>query len=58
MTIHRLQPATTPALELTGIEMHYGFVRALDGIDFHVMPGEVRRPCSATTAPASPRCSR
>ena len=30
-----------PALELTGIEMHYGFVRALDGIDFHVAPGEV-----------------
>ncbi|MDH2413130.1 ATP-binding cassette domain-containing protein [Nocardioides sp. CER19] len=32
---------TTPALELSGIEMHYGFVRALDGIDFHVKPGEV-----------------
>ena len=31
----------TPALELTGIEMHYGFVRALDDIDVHVMPGEV-----------------
>ncbi len=31
----------TPALELSGIEMHYGFVRALDGIDVHVMPGEV-----------------
>ena len=31
----------TPALELTGIEMHYGFVRALDDIDIHVMPGEV-----------------
>jgi len=31
----------TPALELAGIEMHYGFVRALDGIDIHVMPGEV-----------------
>ena len=30
-----------PALELTGIELHYGFVRALDQIDFHVMPGEV-----------------
>ena len=24
---------TTPALELSGIEMHYGFVRALDDID-------------------------
>jgi simple sugar transport system ATP-binding protein len=31
----------TPALELSGIEMHYGFVRALDDIDIHVMPGEV-----------------
>ena len=30
-----------PALELSGIEMHYGFVRALDDIDVHVMPGEV-----------------
>jgi ABC-type sugar transport system ATPase subunit len=30
-----------PALELTGIEMHYGYVRALDRIDFHVRPGEV-----------------
>jgi ABC-type sugar transport system ATPase subunit len=29
------------ALELQGIEMHYGFVRALDGIDFRVEPGEV-----------------
>lgn len=33
--------AQTPALELSGIEMHYGFVRALDDIDFHVMPGEI-----------------
>jgi simple sugar transport system ATP-binding protein len=31
----------TPALELSGIEMHYGFVRALDDINVHVMPGEV-----------------
>jgi ABC-type sugar transport system ATPase subunit len=31
----------TPALELSGIAMHYGFVRALDDIDVHVMPGEV-----------------
>jgi simple sugar transport system ATP-binding protein len=30
-----------PALELVGIELHYGFVRALDSIDFHVGPGEV-----------------
>jgi ABC-type sugar transport system ATPase subunit len=31
----------TPALELRGIAMHYGYVRALDGIDVHVRPGEV-----------------
>ncbi|MET9084900.1 ATP-binding cassette domain-containing protein [Streptomyces sp. NPDC004237] len=31
----------TPALELSGIDLHYGYVRALAGIDFHVMPGEV-----------------
>ncbi len=31
----------TPALDLKGVELHYGFVRALDDIDFHVMPGEV-----------------
>jgi ABC-type sugar transport system ATPase subunit len=30
-----------PALALTGIDLHYGFVRALDGVDFHVGPGEV-----------------
>jgi simple sugar transport system ATP-binding protein len=30
-----------PALELTGIDMHYGYVRALADINFHVMPGEV-----------------
>jgi ABC-type sugar transport system ATPase subunit len=29
------------ALDLEGIEMHYGYVRALDGIDVHVMPGEI-----------------
>ena len=33
--------ARTPALELTGIDMHYGYVLALSGIDFHVNPGEV-----------------
>jgi len=32
---------TVPALELSDIELHYGFVRALDGIDFRVEPGEV-----------------
>lgn len=31
----------TPALELDGVDMHYGFVRALDRIDFHVNQGEV-----------------
>ncbi|MFD3931937.1 ATP-binding cassette domain-containing protein [Streptomyces sp. NPDC058614] len=30
-----------PAMELSSIEHHYGFVRALDGIDFRVDPGEV-----------------
>ena len=30
-----------PALELSAIDMHYGFVRALDAIDFHVGQGEV-----------------
>ena len=34
--------ADIPALQLTDIELHYGFVRALDAIDLHVMPGEVR----------------
>ncbi|MDP9026140.1 MAG: ATP-binding cassette domain-containing protein [Actinomycetota bacterium] len=32
---------TAPALKLTGIELHYGFVKALDGIDFEVRHGEV-----------------
>jgi ABC-type sugar transport system ATPase subunit len=32
---------TVPALELRSIEMHYGFVRALDSIDFRVAQGEV-----------------
>lgn len=31
----------TPALRLSGIELHYGFVKALDGIDFEVHRGEV-----------------
>jgi simple sugar transport system ATP-binding protein len=34
-------PASPAALQLSDIELHYGFVRALDGIDMHVMPGEV-----------------
>jgi ABC-type sugar transport system ATPase subunit len=33
--------AGTPTLQLSEIDMHYGFVRALNGIDFHVDPGEV-----------------
>ena len=49
---------TTPALELSGIEMHYGFVRALDDINIHVNARRGRSACSATTAPASRRCSR
>jgi ABC-type sugar transport system ATPase subunit len=32
---------TTPALELRGIDMHYGYVRALDGITIKVDQGEV-----------------
>ena len=32
---------TAPALELEGIDMHYGFVRALDTIDFSIGQGEV-----------------
>jgi ABC-type sugar transport system ATPase subunit len=31
----------TPALELRGVDMHYGYVRALASIDFHVHHGEV-----------------
>ncbi len=30
-----------PALELIGIEKHYGFLKALDDVDFHVRAGEV-----------------
>lgn len=30
-----------PALELTGVDMHYGYVRALNSIDFRVEQGEV-----------------
>jgi len=33
--------ATTPALELHKIDMHYGYVRALDQIDIEVGQGEV-----------------
>lgn len=31
----------TPALELTGIDLHYGYVRALADINVTIMPGEV-----------------
>ncbi len=30
-----------PALKLSNIELHYGFVRALDNVSFHVHPGEI-----------------
>lgn len=30
-----------PAFDLSGIDLHYGFVKALDGVDFHVEQGEV-----------------
>jgi ABC-type sugar transport system ATPase subunit len=32
---------TPPVLELVGIDMHYGFVKALHGIDCKIRPGEV-----------------
>jgi simple sugar transport system ATP-binding protein len=32
---------TAPALELRGVNMHYGYVRALDSIDIAVLQGEV-----------------
>jgi simple sugar transport system ATP-binding protein len=33
--------AQPPALELRGVDMHYGYVRALEGIDFRVDLGQV-----------------
>lgn len=33
--------SSTAALRLTGISKHYGYVRALEDVDFHVNPGEV-----------------
>jgi ABC-type sugar transport system ATPase subunit len=30
-----------PALALANIELHYGYVRALDNVNFHVQPGEI-----------------
>jgi simple sugar transport system ATP-binding protein len=32
---------TAPALELSGIEMHYGYVKALTGVNLSVQPGEI-----------------
>ena len=34
--------AETAALKLTDIELHYGFVRALDGIDMHALAASTR----------------
>ena len=31
----------TTGLKLTGIDLNYGFVKALDGVDFEVNPGEI-----------------
>jgi ABC-type sugar transport system ATPase subunit len=31
---------TAPALALEGIDLHYGFVKALDNVSFNVQPGE------------------
>jgi ABC-type sugar transport system ATPase subunit len=31
----------TPAFDLQGIDLHYGFVKALDDVDFHVEQGEI-----------------
>src|ERR1700761_9276301 len=41
MTVTPQAAVGAPALELTGVDLHYGFVRALDSVDFRVMPGEV-----------------
>ena len=30
-----------PAFDLSTIDLHYGFVKALDAVDFHVEQGEV-----------------
>ena len=49
--------ATVPALELTGIEKHYGFVRRSTTSTSTSTPAR-SSPSSATTVPASPRCSR
>ena len=32
---------TVPALRLSAIDLHYGFVKALDSVDFEVRPGEI-----------------
>ncbi|MCW5719966.1 MAG: sugar ABC transporter ATP-binding protein [Devosia sp.] len=35
------QPSNGAALRLSGISKHYGYIKALDAVDFHVHPGEV-----------------
>ena len=32
---------TSPAASARGISKHFGATRALDGVDFEVMPGEI-----------------
>jgi len=34
-------PATEPALRVTGLTKSYGAIRAVDGVSFEVMPGEI-----------------
>ena len=46
---------TAPALELQGIDMHYGFVRALDTIDFTSVRARWSG-SSVTTVPGSRPC--
>ena len=42
-----------PLLTMSGIVKEFPGVRALDGVDLDVRPGEVHA-CSVRTAPASP----
>lgn len=36
-----MNPSAPPALKLSDIEMHYGYVRALEEVNFHVHSGEI-----------------
>ena len=36
-----MSTSATPALKLSNIELHYGYVRALDDVSMHAMPGEI-----------------